>query len=104
MKILFCRNLLEPSRPDRAFEAEVAAVERLSRLDVLVDHDALVERLLDDPRADIPAALVLDAGVIRDVGPAVVEANAASGAEIYGCDPRDVLDVLRAATVINCRS
>ena len=37
--------------------------------------------------------------MIRDVGPAVVEANAASGAGIYGCDPRDVLEVLRAATV-----
>jgi hypothetical protein len=59
----------------------------------------LVDRLLDDPRVDMPAALVLDAGVIRDVGPAVVEANAASGAGIYGCDPRDVLEVLRGATV-----
>jgi hypothetical protein len=61
----------------------------------------LVDRLVDDPRVDLPAALVLDAGVIRDVGPAVVEANTASGAGIYGCDPRDVLEVLRAATVIN---
>ena len=60
-----------------------------------------MDRLLDDPRVDIPAALVLDAGVIRDVGPAVVEANTASGAGIYGCDPRDVLEVLRAATIIN---
>jgi hypothetical protein len=42
---------------------------------------------------------VLDAGVIRDVGPAVVVANEASGAGLYGCDPRDVLEVLRAATV-----
>ncbi len=47
----------------------------------------------------LPAALVIDAGVIRGVGPAVVEANEASGAGIYGCDPRDVLDVLRAATI-----
>jgi hypothetical protein len=60
---------------------------------------ALVDRLLADPRVDLPAALVLDAGVIRGVGAAVVEANEASGAGIYGCDPRDVLEVLRAATV-----
>src|SRR4051794_16466759 len=60
----------------------------------------LVERLLADPRVDLPVALVLDAGVIRGVGPAVVEANEVSGAGIYGCDPQDVLDVLRAATVI----
>lgn len=59
----------------------------------------LVDRLLADSEAGLPVAFVLDAGVIRDVGAAVVEANQASGAGIYGCDPRDVLDVLRAATV-----
>jgi hypothetical protein len=42
--------------------------------------------------------LVIDAGVIRGVGAEVVEANEASGAGFYGCDPRDVLEVLRAAT------
>ena len=47
---------------------------------------------------DLPVALVLDAGVIKGRGPAVVEANEASGSGIYGCDPRDVLEVLRAAT------
>jgi hypothetical protein len=60
---------------------------------------SLVDRLLDDPRIEIPAALVLDGGVIRDVGPAIVEANTASGSGIYGCDPKVVLDVLRAATI-----
>src|SRR4051794_28350359 len=64
----------------------------------------LVDRLLDDSRVDIPDSLVLAAGVIRDVGPAVVEANTASGAGIYGCDPSEVLEVLRAATVINSPS
>lgn len=59
----------------------------------------LVDRLLADPGVNLPAALVIDAGVIRGVGPAVVEANEASGAGIYGCDPRDVLDVLRAASI-----
>lgn len=59
----------------------------------------LVDRLLADPRVDLPAALVIDAGVIQDVGPAIVEANEASGAGLYGCDPRDVLEVLRAATM-----
>ena len=59
----------------------------------------LIDRLLDDPRVEMPAVLVLDAGVIRDVGAAVVEANTASGSGIYGCDPGDVLEILRAATV-----
>jgi hypothetical protein len=67
--------------------------------DLLELTRGLVDRLLDDPRVNMPAALVLDAGVIRDVGPAVVEANTASGAGIYGCDPRDVLEVLRGATI-----
>ncbi len=67
--------------------------------DLMEISRGLVDRLLDDPRVDMPAALVLDAGVIRDVGPAIVEANTASGAGIYGCDPREVLEVLRGATV-----
>ena len=64
----------------------------------------LVDRLLADPRVELPAAVVIDAGVIRGVGPAVVEANEASGSGIYGCDPRDVLEVLRAATVAKSRT
>jgi hypothetical protein len=66
--------------------------------DMAASARGLVDRLLADPRVELPAAVVLDAGVIRGVGPAVVEANEASGAGIYGCDPRDVLEVLRAAT------
>jgi hypothetical protein len=42
MLLVFCRDPLEPVRPDRAFEAEIAAVERLGLPYVLVDHDALV--------------------------------------------------------------
>ena len=47
MLLVLCRDPLEPSRPDRAFEAEVAAVERLGLPYVLVDHDALVRH--DEP-------------------------------------------------------
>ena len=72
--------------------------------DLAATTRGLVERLLADPRVAIPAALVLDAGVIQDVGPAVVEANTASSAGIYGCDSREVLEVLGAATVIKGRS
>ncbi len=42
MLIVFCRDPLEPARPDRAFGAEIAAVERLGLPYVLLDHDALV--------------------------------------------------------------
>jgi hypothetical protein len=41
MLIASCRDPLEPSRPDRAFESEVAAVERLGLRYVLIDHEAL---------------------------------------------------------------
>lgn len=59
----------------------------------------LVDALLADSRVVIPDAVVLDVGVIQGVGAAVVEANEASAAGLYGCDPQSVLDVLRVATV-----
>lgn len=40
--VIFCRDPLEPSQADRAFTAELAAVERLALSFVLIDHDALV--------------------------------------------------------------
>ena len=46
-----------------------------------------------------PRAVVLDVGQIVGRGWAVVEANAAWGSGIYGCDPEVVLDVIRHATV-----
>jgi hypothetical protein len=103
MLLVLCRDPLEPARPNRAFEAEAAAIEWLGLAYVLVDHDA-VDRLLAEPAVDLPVAFVLDAGVIRGVGAAVVEANQASGAGIYGCDPSDVPEVLRAATIANSRT
>jgi hypothetical protein len=51
MLIVFCRDPLEPTRPDRAFDAEAAAAERLGLPYILVDHDALV-------RGDAPGWVV----------------------------------------------
>jgi hypothetical protein len=71
----------------------------------LIDRDAAaqtgasVDRLLTDGSIDLPPAVVIDAGIIRGVGPAVVEANEASGSGLYDCDPVAVLDVLRAGVV-----
>lgn len=53
--------------------------------------------LLADPQVEIPRAIALDVGVVRNRGWAVVEANAAWGSGIYGCDPEQVLEVLRFA-------
>ena len=43
--------------------------------------------------------LVVDVGVIRNHGWAVIECNAAFSSGIYGCDPVAVLPVLRRACV-----
>ncbi|MBD2538165.1 ATP-grasp domain-containing protein [Coleofasciculus sp. FACHB-SPT36] len=58
-----------------------------------------IETLLSDERVEILQATVIDVGVIRGRGWAVVEQNAAWGAGLYGCDPIEVLEVLRYAVV-----
>jgi hypothetical protein len=55
------------------------------------------QRVLRDGRVTVPRAIVLDVGIILDRGWAVVEANAAWGAGLYGCDPDEVLNVLEHA-------
>src|SRR5262249_45790296 len=60
---------------------------------------ALAHSLLDAPAVAVPPAFVLDVGLIAARGWAVVEANSAWGAGIYGCDPALVLQVLRRAVV-----
>ena len=54
-----------------------------------------VRGLLADSTVQLPPAIVLDVGVIKDKGWAVVELNSAWGSGIYGCDPVEVLEVLK---------
>ncbi|HEY1068681.1 MAG TPA: ATP-grasp domain-containing protein [Pirellulales bacterium] len=65
--------------------------------DEATEVQEFVGRLLDDPRVDLPPAAVVDVGVIRDRGWAVIEQNAAWASGVYGCDPRRVLEVLKRA-------
>jgi hypothetical protein len=58
---------------------------------------AFLTSLLSDPSVDLPAATVIDVGIIQGKGWACVEQNAAWGAGIYGCDPIAVLEVIRHA-------
>jgi hypothetical protein len=58
-----------------------------------------VATVLADQRVQIPPTVVMDVGFIRDRGWAVVELNAAWGAGLYGCDPVEVLEVLRHAAI-----
>jgi len=45
----------------------------------------------------VPPAFVLDVGVIHNRGWAVVEVNSIFGANLFGCNPRLVLNVIRRA-------
>jgi len=52
------------------------------------------ERLLADPEVELPGAVALDVGVIRNRGWSVVEANPVVASGLFDCDPRSVLDAL----------
>lgn len=60
---------------------------------------AFLDKVLADSSVELPRAAVVDVGVIEGQGWAVVEQNAAWGSGIYGCDPEQVLAVLRHASV-----
>jgi len=77
-------------RDDGTWEAELAEV---------VEAQDFLNALLADPSVKIPPTIVIDIGKIRDRGWAVVEANAAWAAGIYGCDPLQVLLTLERACV-----
>ena len=57
------------------------------------------ERVLDDDRVFLPPGAAFDVGIIDGQGWAVVEVNAAWGSGVYGCDPEQVLHVVRRACV-----
>jgi hypothetical protein len=83
---------LQRDRDYAATEAELTQVRQF------------VSAVASDPRVSLPRAVVIDVGVIRDRGWAVVELNSAWGAGIYGCDPVAVLDILRHASLRNTNS
>lgn len=57
--------------------------------------EGFARSMLDDRSVRVPPTFVLDVGRIPDRGWAVIEANSAWGAGIYGCDPDEVLSVVR---------
>jgi len=72
------------------WEAEAADVEAAR---------ASIQAFLADPAVDLPPAVVVDVGRMQGRGWGVVEANPAWASGICGCDPVNVLPVLRRATV-----
>ncbi|HRI64191.1 MAG TPA: ATP-grasp domain-containing protein [Polyangium sp.] len=63
------------------------------------DAWACMRRLLDDASVDLPPAVVVDVGYMVDRGWGIVEANPAWASGLCGSDPREVLAVLRRASV-----
>ena len=59
------------------------------------------ERVLADASVSVPEAVVIDVGIISDRGWAVIECNAAFSSGIYGCNPEQVLHVLRRACTMS---
>lgn len=66
----------------------------------LVQAATFIKQVLNTD-IDIPTATVIDIGIVEGFGWAVVEANAAWGSGIYGCDPHRVLSVVKSACVSN---
>jgi hypothetical protein len=57
------------------------------------------QKMLVDSRIDMPQAVVIDIGQIKGRGWAIVEANEAWASGIYGCDRKQILEVLKKACV-----
>ncbi len=55
--------------------------------------------ILADQQVELPPAVVVDIGIIEGSGWAIIEANPAWGSGIYGCDPCEILNVLRRASI-----
>jgi hypothetical protein len=65
--------------------------------DQLEDAIRFCNSVLEDKNVCLSDAIALDVGIIQNCGWAVVECNAAFSSGIYGCDPVEVLRVLRRA-------
>lgn len=68
----------------------------------LADAQSFINSMLADTQISLPPSTVIDIGCIRGRGWAVIEANPAWGAGIYGCEPREVLyTVARGCRTVN---
>lgn len=65
----------------------------------IADANAAMRTLLEDPDVELPPAVVVDVGVMKDRGWGVVEANPAWASGLCGSDPAGVLPALRRASV-----
>jgi hypothetical protein len=63
------------------------------------EAEKYIHSVLADPAVPLPPAVVVDIGRIAGQGWAIIEANAAWGSGLYGCDPEYVLAVLGRASL-----
>jgi hypothetical protein len=89
---------LSPYLRDRRL-AESPAGEWAATPEELEAARTFAQKVLDDPRIQLPPAVVLDVGLLSTGHWAVIETNAAWGSGIYGCDPEQVLHTLSRACV-----
>jgi hypothetical protein len=61
--------------------------------------EAFAQTVLADVRVRVPPAVVLDVARLPDGGWVVIEVNPCWGSGVYGCDPGQVLAVIRRACV-----
>jgi ATP-grasp domain, R2K clade family 2 len=98
-------------------DGKVRAVSVYSRSGVLAELDGFragdreiadavvfAEQVASDAEVSLPRAIALDVGMIYHQGWSVVEANGAWGSGIYGCDPDEVLEVIRHAIATTKKS
>lgn len=71
----------------------------LSDINVQDEAVRFITEFLEDKTIDLPPALVVDIGNIFGRGWAIVEANPVWASGIYGCQPVEILPVLRRACV-----
>ena len=63
---------------------------------------AFCQKLLMDSEISKPPAFVIDVGVIKGKGWAVIEGNPAWASGIYGCNPAQVLTVVQRCCIPEC--
>ena len=55
--------------------------------------------VINDSQVKLPDAVVVDVGIIKDKGWAVIEANSVYSSGLYGCDPIAVIKVIQTGTL-----
>jgi ATP-grasp domain, R2K clade family 3 len=73
--------------------------EFLATDEEFADAETFVASVVRRPDIGLPPGVVVDVGVIRGAGWAVIEANSAWGSGIYGCRASAILPVLRRVCV-----